>query len=71
MVVVNPSKQYCFCNSFCAAANNIAEGLSASQAAAADGHWMKWANFCQDVVLEPLLVLYWDPVPILNNFVRQ
>ena len=56
---------------FCAATINISEGLSDSQAAAADGHWTKWAEFCQDVDLDTLLFLYRDLVPILNTFARQ
>ena len=32
---------------------------------------MKWANFCQDTELDPLLVLYRDLVPILSTFARQ
>ena len=39
MEAVDPSKQAHLCYSFCALAQNIAEGISASQAAATDGHW--------------------------------
>ena len=71
MEAVDPSKQARFCNSFCAATQDIAEGLSASRSTAADGHWMKWDEFCQEIDLDPLLVLYRDPVPIFNTFVMQ
>ena len=57
-----------FCNTFCAATEDIAEGLSTGQACAADGHWTKWANFCSRVALDPLLIGYKYPVPILNIF---
>ena len=60
-----------FCNTFCAATEDIAEGLSTGQACAADGHWTKWANFCSRVALDPLLIGYKDPVPILNIFARD
>ena len=53
MEAVDPSKQARFCNSFCAATQDIAEGLSASRSAAADGHWMKWDEFCQEIDLDP------------------
>ena len=36
---VDPSKQAHLCYSFHALAQNITEGLFASQAAATDGHW--------------------------------
>ena len=57
-----------FCNTFCAATENIAEGLSKGRACTADWHWTKWANFCSRVALNPILIGYKDPVPILNIF---
>ena len=45
--------------------------MSVGQATAADGHWNKWAYFCARVALDPLLVAYKDPVPILNAFTRD
>ena len=71
MEVVEPSKLAYLCDSFCAAPNNITEGISDSQAAATAGCWTKWAKFCQGVALNPLRVLYQDLVLILNTFVRQ
>ena len=71
MEAVEPSKRARLCNSFCAAAHDISEGVSASRFAAANGNWKKWAKFCQYMALDPLLVLYRDLVPIFNNFVRQ
>ena len=59
-----------FCNTFYAAMEDIAEGLSTGQACAADGHWTKWDNFCSRVALNPLLIGYKKPVPILNIFAR-
>ena len=59
-----------FHNTFCAATEDIAEGLSTGRAYAADGHWTKWENFCSRVALDPLLIGYKDPVPILNIFAR-
>ena len=48
----------------------LPKGLSASRAAAADGNWNKWADLYQDLALDPLLILYWDLVTILNTFMR-
>ena len=60
-----------FCNTFSSATEDIAEGLSTGRACAADGHWTKWANFCSRVALNPLLIGYKNPVPILNIFARD
>ena len=60
-----------FCNTFCAATEDIAKGLSTGRACTADEHWTKWANFCSRVSLDPLLIGYKDPVPILNIFARD
>ena len=60
-----------FCNTFCSATEDIAEGLSTGRACAAGGHWTKWANFCSRVALDPLLIGYKEPVPILNIFARE
>ena len=60
-----------FCNTFCVATEDIAKGLSTGRACAADGHWTKWANFCSRVDLNPLLIGYKDPIPILNIFARD
>ena len=68
---VDPSKRASFCDSFRATVHSIAEGISASQSTAADGHWTKWAEFCQDMVLDPLLIPYRDLLPILNTLARQ
>ena len=50
---------------------DIREGLSVGQATAADGHWTKWAYFCARVALDPLLVAYKYPIPILNAFAQD
>ena len=68
MATVDPAAQTRFWNSFSSTTEDIQEGLYTSQATAADGHWTKWAFFCARVSLEPLLVAYQDPVPILNAF---
>ena len=34
-------------------------------------HWMKWAELCLDVNLNPLIILYMDMVTIFNTFTRQ
>ena len=60
-----------FCNIFCAATEDIAEGLSTGRACAAYGHWTMWVKFCSRVSLNPLLIGYKDPVPILNIFARD
>ena len=71
MAGVDTSARVSFCNTFCAATEDIAEGLSTGRACAADGHWKNWANFCSRVALDPLLIGYKDPVPILNIFARD
>ena len=71
MGVVYPSKRARFCDSFRAAASNISERLSDSQAASANGYFTKWSDFCPDVALDSLLVSYQDPVPILDTFAGQ
>ena len=71
MEAMDPYKQARLCDIFHAAAHNMAQGLYASIDATIDGHWMKWAEFCQGVALNPLLVSYMDPVPIFNKFSRQ
>ena len=60
-----------FCNTFCAAREYISEGLSTGRACAADGYSKKWANVFSRVALDPLLIGYKDPVPILNIFARD
>ena len=71
MADVDTTARVCFCNTFCAATDEISEGLSTDQACAADGHWTKWANFCLRVSLDHLLISYKDPAPILNIFYRD
>ena len=58
-------------NSFSTATEDIREELYFCQATAADVHWTKWAYFCARATLDPLLVTYNDPVPILNAFSRD
>ena len=50
---------------------DIAKGLYTGRACAADGHWTKWANFYSRVALDPLLICYKFPFPILNIFARD
>ena len=69
MATVDPATQTRFWNSFSTATEDIREGLSVGRATAADVHWTKWAYFCTRVALDPLLVAYKDPVPILKAFV--
>ena len=66
-----PAKRTHFRNIFRTVADNITKGISTSRAATAFGHWEKWATFFREVSLNPLLVLYRDPVPILNAFSSQ
>ena len=68
MATKDPAAQTRFWNSFSTATEDIREGLSVVRATAADGHWTKWAYFCARVALDPLLVAYTDPFPILNAF---
>ena len=68
METVDPVAQTRFWHSFRSATKDILEGLSTGQATAADGHWTIWTYFCARVDLDPLLVAYQDPVPILNTF---
>ena len=70
MVYADTASRERLCNTFCAATEDIAESLSTGQSCAADGHQTKWANFCSRVSLNPLLIGYKEPVPILNTFSR-
>ena len=71
MTTVDPADCTCICNSFHTAEDDIVKSLSASRANSANGNWEKWAAFLRDMALEPLLVSYRDPVPILNTFSRK
>ena len=68
---VDPSKGARVFGIFRTVTQNIDKRLSASQSATANGPWKKWSEFCPDVYLDPLLVLYRCPVSILDTFVRQ
>ena len=68
---MEPGKYTGFRDIFCAAVDDITKGLSTIRATVADGKWVKWDAFCRYVDLNPLLVLYRDPVPILYVFARQ
>ena len=71
MTTVDPFAQTRFWYSFRSVTEDIREGLSTGRATAADAHWTKWTYFCARVALDPLLVTYQDPVPILNAFARD
>ena len=71
MATVDPVAQTRFWHSFRSAMEDISEGLSTGRATAADGHWTKWTYFCARVALDPLLISYLDPVPILTAFARD
>ena len=71
MATVDPVAQTRFWHSFRSATEDISKGLSTGQATAADGHWTKWTDLCARVALNPLLVAYQGPVPILNGFARD
>ena len=46
-------------------------GIYFIQVSTGNGQWEKWSEFCRDVALNPILVSYQDPMPILNTYVRQ
>ena len=71
MATVDTNAQTSFWYRFSALTEDIREGLSVGRATAADGHWNKWAYFCARVAVDPLLVAYKHPVPILNSFDRD
>ena len=71
MATVDPVAQTRFWNSFRYATEDISGGLSTGRATTADGHWTKWTYFCARVSLNPLLVAYQYPVPILNAFAQD
>ena len=71
MLTVDPATKTHFWDSFSASTEDIQEGLSVGRATTANIHWTKWAYFCARVVLDPILVAYKDPVPILNAFTRD
>ena len=56
MANVDPSKHTRFRNSFRNMGDDISKGLSTSRDASVDGNWAKWAAFCKDVYLDPLLI---------------
>ena len=68
---MDPTKCTCFRNIFHAMPDDISKGISTSRSTDASGHWENWDSFCRGVDLDPLLVLYRDPFPILNAFSRQ
>ena len=69
MTTVDPPNCTRFRNSFRAAADYITKGLSTRRAAAANGNLENWAEFYRDMALDPLLISYRDPAPILKNSV--
>ena len=71
MATVDPVAQTHFWHSFRSATEDISKGLSTGRATAANGHWTKWNYSCASVALNPLIVAYQDPVPILNAFSRD
>ena len=71
MATVDTAAQTRFWDSFSTSTEGIREGFSVVRSTAADGHWTKWAYFCTRVALDPLIVAYKDPVPILNAFARD
>ena len=71
MATMDPAAQTCLWNSFSTATEDIRAGLSVGRSTAADSHWTKCAYLCARVALDPLLVAYKDPVPILNAFARD
>ena len=71
MANVEPVAQTRFWHSFRSVMEDISEVLYTGLATAADGHWTKWTYFCARVALDPLLVAYQDPVPILNVFAQD
>ena len=71
MATVGHSKRTHFHNISRAAADDMSEGLSTSRATTSDDHWGNWAAFFREVTLYLLIILYRDPVPILNAFARQ
>ena len=68
---MEPAAGTAFCDIFRFAAENITEGLSEGGDASADGYWANWANFYQQVALDPLFGGYQDPIPILCTCVRE
>ena len=71
MATVDPVAQTRFWHRFRSATEDIGKGLFTGRSTAADGHWTKWTYFCARVALDPLLVAYQDPVPIVNAFARD
>ena len=68
---MDPTHQQFFLCSFCAASEAITNGLSASRAASANTHWAIWSAFCTRVALDPLILLYKEPIPILVKFAAK
>ena len=68
---MDPVAQTRFWHSFRSTTEDIRKGFSTGRATAANGHWTKWTYLCARVALDPLLVAYQDPIPILNAFARD
>ena len=71
MAHVDPIQQQRFLSSFCAVTEAIVEGLSASRAYSINNHWKIWSAFFANVALNPLLLSYKDPIPILDTFAAE
>ena len=71
MAHVDPFHQQRFLCSFCAAEEAISEGLSDSRSASAYTHWKIWSTLCTNATLNPLLLLYKDPILILATFAAE
>ena len=71
MANVDPVHQQCFLCSFCTETEDITKGLSTSRVASSNNHWTLWPTFCANVALDPLLLLYKDPIPILATFAAE
>ena len=68
---MDPVNHTRFFNIFHTAVDDIYEGISTIRTAYAYGNWTRWYGFCRDEALDPLLVSYQDPVPILNTFPQK
>ena len=68
MARVNPVQKRRFLRSSRAATEVIVKGLYDSRSASSNTHWTLWSAFCANVTLNPVLLLYKDPIPILATF---
>ena len=71
MANVDPTHKKRFLCSFRATTESTAKEFSASRTAYAYTHWKIWSYLCANMALNPLVLLYKDPILILAKFASE